>query len=203
MHGTIKLPKLHRDIAVRQESYDETDHQIDVVFSTGATVRRRSFADGEFDEELVTRPSTVRLERLNRGAPLLDSHMAFSVSNVLGSVVPGSARVRNGEATARIQLTRAEDKAGIVQGILDGAIRGISVGYKTYTVERRERRNEVPLLRATDWEPWEISVVPIPFDSGATFRSADEETHICRVLADRETVLARMRVRHAGRGLSV
>ena len=204
MHGTIRLPQLMRDVLVRASSYDEDEHQIDVVFTTGATVRRRSFVEGEFDEELVVSGKAVRLDRLNRGAPLLDSHMAMSVENILGSVIPGSARITKGEGMARIQLTRAPEKAGIVQGIRDGAIRSISVGYKVHVMERKERRGQVPLHRAVDWEPMEISVVPIPFDAGAQIR-ADQSPELfeCRVIADRDTVLTRMQVRHAARRLTV
>ena len=38
MHGTIRLPQLMWDVLVRASSYDEDEHQIDVVFTTGATV---------------------------------------------------------------------------------------------------------------------------------------------------------------------
>jgi NAD(P)-dependent dehydrogenase (short-subunit alcohol dehydrogenase family) len=74
--------------------------------------------------------------------------------------------------------------------------RAISIGYKIHVMERRERKNDVPLHRAIDWEPWEISVISVPFDAGAMIRSADAEEYECRVLDHPETVRARMLARH-------
>ena len=41
-------------------------------------------------------PEHVRLERLNAGAPFLRVHEAHDLDAVIGSVVPGSARIENG-----------------------------------------------------------------------------------------------------------
>ena len=46
-----------------------------------------------------------------------------------------------------------------MQNIRDGIIRSISVGYITHQIEKIERAGEVPLWRAVDWEPLEISGV--------------------------------------------
>jgi len=72
------------------------------VISTGAAVRRRDW-DGEFDEVLGMKPANVRLARLNQGAAVLDSHNWHQgLSAMLGGIEPGSARIGNGELTARI-----------------------------------------------------------------------------------------------------
>jgi hypothetical protein len=183
MPEIIQLPQFTRDAEVRSGSFNDAANTIDVIWTTGATVRRRNWMDGEFDEELVVSPASVRLDRLNSGAPFLDTHSGYSLASVIGSVVPGSARIENGRGLATVQLTRREDAKGTVQDIRDGVIRNISAGYKIWTVERQERKGKIPLMRATDWEPWEISAVPIPADPGARVRSGAEklETYACTV----------------------
>ena len=85
----------------------------------------------------------------------------------------GTARIEGGVGIATLQLSRREDVAGIVQDIADGIIRNISVGYMVHEYQVTERQGELPLMRAVDWEPAEISFVPIPADAAATVRSVD------------------------------
>lgn len=183
MPEIIQLPQFARDAEVRGGSFNESANTIDVIWTTGATVRRRNWIDGEFDEELVVSPTSVRLDRLNAGAPFVDTHDVFSLRSVLGSVVPGSARLEGNRGVATILLTRRQDAQGTVQDIRDGVIRNISVGYKIYGVEKQERKGKIPLMRATDWEPMEISAVPVQADPGARVRAdaAKMETFSCTV----------------------
>jgi phage head maturation protease len=203
MSEIIRLPQFMRDAEVRSGSFDEAENTIDVIFTTGSTGRRRTWIDGDFDEELVVNDKAVRLGRLNGGAPFLDSHDIFSLRSVLGSVVPGSAKVEKGKGTAKVKLTRRTEAAGVVQDIRDGVIRNISVGYKTHAVEKMDRKGKVPLHRVIDWEPWEISAVPIPFDAGAQIRSAGDlekqelyECMVTRSIMDQNEV-SRIRMRLA------
>lgn len=186
MPETIRLPQFLRDAEVRAESFDEDSHQIDVIWTTGATVRRRNWSDGEFDEELVVKADAVRLDRLNAGAPFLNSHWNFDLRDVIGSVVRGSAKISKGQGSARVQLSRRAEAAGIVQDVRDGVIRSISVGYRIHAVEKKERKDQTPLHRVIDWEPMELSAVPIPADPGAHVRGdrngGAAELYECRVI---------------------
>ena len=56
--------------------------------------------------------------------------------------------------------------------IRDGIVRNISVGYIRHKIEKIEKNGETPLWRVVDWEPHEISAVPIPADAGSQFRAA-------------------------------
>jgi phage head maturation protease len=193
MTEIIQLPQFMRDAEVRAGSFNEGANTVDVIWTAGATVRRRSWVDGEFDEELIVSPNAVRLDRLNAGAPFLDTHDTYSLRSVIGSVVPGSARIEAGRGVASILLTRRADAQGTVQDIRDGVIRNISAGYKIYGVEKQERKGQVTLMRVTDWEPMEISAVPVQADPGARVRSGDPkpETFACsvtRALADANEV---------------
>lgn len=164
---------LTRAGSTRPKSFNASDNTVTVVFTTGATVRRQSPRDGSFDEELVVSPTAVRLGRLNAGAAVLDSHADSNLRSIIGSVVPGSARIDGGIGVATVRLSRRDDLRGLVGDIRDGVIRNVSVGYRVLKAERvAGRSGEVPTIRVVDWEPLEISFVPIPADPGAMVRSA-------------------------------
>jgi len=208
MPRQIMLPPLQRTALVRADSFDEEANTIEVVFTTGATVRRVSWREGEFDEELIVTPEAVRMDRLNAGAPFLDTHDGYSLGGVIGSVVPGTARVADGQGLATIRLSRRAETEGVVGDIRDGIINNVSVGYRTHRVEIEERDGSVPLHRAIDWEPYEISAVPIPADPGAQIRSAGDgrppALNACVVSstgARSPGVIARMRMRGRAAGL--
>ena len=71
-----------------------------MIWSAGARVRRVTFFGEPYDEELGLDPAHVRLDRLNAGAPFLKVHELGPLDAVIGSVVPGSARIENGHGIA-------------------------------------------------------------------------------------------------------
>jgi hypothetical protein len=107
---------------------------------------------------------------MNSGAPLLNTHSDWSLEDVIGSVVPGSARISGGRGLATVKLSSAAGDADTVIKIKTGIVRNISVGYVVHRVEIIERDRDVPIWRVVDWEPIEISAVPIPADPGAQVR---------------------------------
>jgi hypothetical protein len=142
------------------------------VWSTGAQVRRASWSRGDYIEELSLVPGHVRLERLELGAPLLDAHYSGSVRDQIG--VTERAWLNGNEARALVRFSRRDDVEPIFQDVVDKIIRNVSVGYKVHKTERNET-GAVPVERAVDWEPYELSLVPIPADAGSQVRS-DEPT---------------------------
>lgn len=199
----LDLPLMRREAELRADTFNESDYTMDVCWTTGATGRRVTWADGVYDEELVVSADAVRLGRLNAGAPLLNTHASYDLGSVIGAVVPGSARLTNGIGMAKVQLSRAAGDADNVQKIRDRIIRNTSVGYIYHTVEKIERDGTVPLWRATDWEPYELSAVPIGFDPGAQFRSADIQTRLfpCRIVGADPSAVARARMRMRARAI--
>ena len=149
---TIALELLARDAFLRASSFDKGTNSIEATWSTGAAVTRRG-PEGYYEEQLVMTPGAVRLERLNLGAPLLDSHNDGTLSTVIGSVIPGSARIAGGKGLARIALSTAPGDADNVAKIRDGIIRNISVGYRAHKIEIAEREGDVPIYNVVDWEP--------------------------------------------------
>lgn len=200
MTHVIDLPRAMRGAELRAASFDEADNTIECCWTTGATVRRMSWREGPYDEELVVSPNAVRLDRLNAGAPMLNTHSDWSLSDVIGAVVPGSARISKGIGLARVALSKAPGDADIVQKIRDGIIRNVSVGYIRHQIEKVEKDGEIPVWRIVDWEPHEISAVPVPADAGSQFRSAgsakDMALFPCTMIgAGLEAARARMRMR--------
>ncbi|KZL25624.1 prohead protease/major capsid protein fusion protein [Pseudovibrio sp. WM33] len=178
---TFNLPLLGRAAEVRAESVDREARTIQIVWTTGATVQRMRWEGWdelvEYDEELQVDERSVRLGRLDAGAPFLNSHNAWRLENVLGSVVPGSVRLQDGKGVATIRLTDAPDASGIVQRIMEGTVRSVSVGYRVHTYEITAQEGKRELWRATDWEPLEVSAVAIPADPGAQTRARGEMPH--------------------------
>jgi len=165
-------PMRRRDMVMTPASLDEESRTVDATLSTGAPVKRRDWERGEYTEVLDMAPKSVRLERLNSGAPVLDSHDYFSgTRSVIGAVVPGSARVRAGELKAKIKFSRSDEGERVMRDVKDGVLRSLSVGYLTHAYEDDEATSP-PTRRAVDWEPHEASVVAIPADPRAGFRSA-------------------------------
>ena len=170
---TVNLPPLVRAAAVRANTYNSDDNTIDICFTTGADVLRCDYFDGDYIERLETGPDNVRLDRLNAGAAFLDTHNAWELDAVIGAVVPGSARMEGGEGLCKVKLSKSARAADTVTDLRDGVINNISVGYITYAFTRTESSGGSPaLMIATDWEPCEISAVPVPADPGAQVRAA-------------------------------
>jgi hypothetical protein len=177
-------------VLVRAESIDEEACSFDVVWTTGATVRRRRLFDDDIDEQLVVSEGSVRLDRLNSGAPFLDTHNAWSLAGMLGVVEEGSARIEGGRGHARVRLSDRDDVEPVWRDIRAGIIRNVSVGYRVHRFEIERRDGEVDLWRAVDWEPMEISAVPMGADPDVHVRSAEgreDALTSCRLVRRRAT----------------
>ena len=180
MNRHIDLPSLTRAADLLPASIDAAERTIDVVWSTGARVRRNPFFGDPFDEELAMDPRAVRLDRLNAGAPLLKVHDASVLDSIIGSVVPGSARIENGRGIARVRFSDRAEVEPLWKDVEAGHIRAVSIGYQVHRFEVTKQAGAPELWRAVDWTPFEISAVPIGADPAAGFRS-DEPLHPCVV----------------------
>lgn len=165
---------LHRALPASSTTLDIEARTIEVIFATEAPVRRRSW-DGAFDEILVISAAAIDAGRMD-SMSVLDSHRANSLADRIGSVVPNSLKIARGEARCTIKLSRSEKAELLLQDLADGHSLPISVGYRIHKEERTEAKaGAVPTVRATKWEPLEISVVPIPADAGAKTRELENE----------------------------
>lgn len=144
---------------------------IELTWTTGARGRRASWFDGEWYEELDMSPDAVRLDRLNGGAALLNSHQSADLSNILGVVE--RAWIENGEGRARVRFSERAEVEPIFRDVASGIIRNVSVGYQVHRWSDpiRGADGQPPTYRALDWEPMELSLVGVPFDAKAQTRN--------------------------------
>ncbi len=143
---------------------------VEVIWSTGALSRNFVQSLGWIMEELDVTPAAVRMAWLSSGrAPVLDSHRRGGAAHVLGRVL--SARLSGGRGYDTLQFSTAADVDSVWQRVADGTLRGISAGYRVHRYDTRfDPTIGETIHRAVDWEPYEISVVPVPVDSEAMTR---------------------------------
>lgn len=165
---------------VTANSYDEKDRSVEVIAATEAAYKRYSWKmDEDFMEVLSMKPEHVKLDRLNSGAPLLDSHNRWDLNDVIGVVVAGTARLENDKLVARVRFSSRENAKAIEQDVRDGILSNISIGYSVHKFMREGApEGSLPTYRAIEWEPSEISFVPVPADYLAGVRSAQPNENI-------------------------
>jgi phage head maturation protease len=162
---------LTRRATLAPATADPEARTVEVVWSTGAPVRRRDMT-GQYIERLSLAPEAVDLSRLE-GASVLDAHRQTAVRDVLGSV--RSASVDGKRGTALIQFSARPEVEPVWQDVLAGILRHVSVGYSVEDwAETTE--NGARVLTAVRWTPHEISLVPTPADPGAHIRMETEMT---------------------------
>jgi hypothetical protein len=168
---TLETPMLSLRAAVRPGSVDIEQRTAELTWTTGAKGRRWSWEVGSYMEELEVSEKAVRLERLNNGAPLLNAHSAYDLDDVIGVVE--WAWIEGNEGKAIVRFSQREEADAIFRDVKDGILRNISVGYAVHRYEVAEEEDDkLPTYIARDWEPMELSLVPIGFDDGAKIRSA-------------------------------
>lgn len=180
----VELPAL--DFRALVDTIDEEARTVELIFSTGAAVERMDWYSGtRYLEVLSLDPAHVKIDRLNQGGPLLDSHGSYSVLSMLGAVVPGSVKLSKKEARATVRFSKRAEVEPIWQDVKDGLVKSVSVGYRSYAYEETppKKKDGLPVRTATSWEPFEVSMVSIPADPGARTRGAKpEETHSCEIV---------------------
>lgn len=172
--GTTRLmPPQLREAELQPTSFDSEARTIELQWTAGTRVRRYDWwNDTYYWEELVVDEAACNMERLSSGAaPVLDSHNTWGIGSQMGVV--DRAWLSNGAGHALIRLSGREELAGVIADIGAGIIRNISVGYtvQRYEIERAVNPGDLPIYRAVEWTPSEISFVTVPADPAAGTRS--------------------------------
>ncbi|MBU9699343.1 Mu-like prophage major head subunit gpT family protein [Rhodobacteraceae bacterium HSP-20] len=165
---------------------------VDVVFTTGAAVRRRRWTGWDtsvpFDEILEVSDRAVDLTRLNAGAPALDSHSVWSSHSQVGVVERAWIEGKEGKATIRFPREGLDQAADRMFGLIsDGIIRNVSVGYSIERVKVVEpaAKGEVEQRIVERWTPLEVSFVTVPADPRAQVRAADQASYPVEIIDTR------------------
>lgn len=163
-----QVPLAEGDSPADEPDPDDEDRSCDMTWYTGATVQRYGW-DGPYNLRLSMDPAHVRMSRLSSGrAPLLNTHSSYTLADVIGVVE--SATVENGVGKASVRFSNRPDVDGIWQDVQDGIVCNASVGAKIFMLrDVSEPNDKIKSMLAIDWEPQEISAVPVGADAGASF----------------------------------
>ncbi|NWG24867.1 MAG: hypothetical protein HXY30_10735, partial [Pseudorhodoplanes sp.] len=145
------------------------DRTATLTWYTGAAVRRYD-SRGPYELRFSMEPGAVRMGRLASGsAPLLNSHRDFTVDDVIGVIA--KAWMENGQGKATIRFSKRADVDPIWQDVQDGILRNASMGVAIHAVQDVTPQGAATRqVLVTDWEPEEVSLVPIGADPGAGFK---------------------------------
>jgi HK97 family phage major capsid protein/HK97 family phage prohead protease len=127
--------------------------------------------------------SSVRMDRLKAGAPLLIDHdnSIRSQVGIIESVEIDADRI--GRAVVRFGSDADSDL--VFQKVKDGIVKNVSVGYVIHKAQLVETKENTETYRVTDWEPLEISLVAVPADhSVGVGRSIDGGDNVIQILKE-------------------
>jgi HK97 family phage major capsid protein len=157
-----------RKVERAADAADDGSEEVELSFSSDVPYERW------YGTEILDHSKkSIRMERMEAGAPLLVNH---DVDQHVGVVVPKSVVIANGRATARVRFGRSQFAQEVKQDVLDGIRSGVSVGY---IVHKFEVNTDTEEYRAIDWEPIEISLASTPADiTVGVGRTAEERHHV-------------------------
>jgi hypothetical protein len=165
--------------AVEPETLNDADRTVDVVWlNDGISVPRLDW-DTYQRYDLQFDPAGFVANRLNSGAPVLDSHWDTKLADILGKVENGSAMYdkKAGQYRAQLRFSNRPEVEGVWMDVKDKILQNLSMG--VMILEKREITKENDKYKtfvATKWEPYEISLVPVPADFNTTILQAEMAT---------------------------
>jgi len=108
------------------------------------------------NEVLSHEGEAADLTRLNSGAPLLFNH---NPDKVVGVVERAWVDGKKKRGYVKVRFSRNSFAKEVMADVKDGVLRGVSFGY---AIDKMEERGDN--FVATQWSPYEVSVVSIPAD---------------------------------------
>ena len=163
----MKLKKLFRAISQKEIALDEENRTLEFPFSSEVPVERH------FGNEILSHDSkAVKLERLNNSANLLFNH---NPDMVIG-VVEKAWITPEKRGMAKVRFSKNPKADEVFKDVKDGILRNVSFGYQINEMDLT-KKSETGLndYTATDWMPFEVSVVTIPADYSVGFGRSDED----------------------------
>jgi len=164
----LNLPKsnLERSFSVERASIDEEARTIELAFSSEEPYERW------FGIEVLDHTAqSVKLDRLMNGAALLVDHDRKDHVGVVET-----ARIdtdRRGRAVVRFSKSARGEE--VFRDVLDGIRTLVSVAYRIIKYQVTEQKGGPDLVRVTEWEPYEISIVSVPADPTVGVGRSDDQ----------------------------
>lgn len=151
MERDAELQQLRRYQPVEFERAAQDDRSFTFPFSSEYPVARY------FGNEVLSHErGAADLARLNDGAPLLFNH---DPSKVVGVVERSWIDEQSKRGYATVRFSRNAFAQEVMADVKDGVLRNVSFGYAINSMEERGDN-----FVATQWSPYEVSVVSIPAD---------------------------------------
>lgn len=176
---TIKHQRLYRAVPLQSAGLNDDDRKIHFSFSTETPIMHSlpSLNNQPVYVVLGHKENEINLAKLNKGRnPILLEHDP----KLQVGVVDGAAAANGiGEAWGRV--SRSALGSDTWQDIKDGIKNQISVGTTIQQLSRIDDIDGIPAYRATQWTPFELSVVSL---------AADESVGIyrCEDFTDSQTI---------------
>ncbi len=154
----IRTTRLYREATFQRDTLDMDERTVELAFSSENGVERW------FGLEVLShKKGAVRLDRLRDQGPLLLNHDS---RDHIGTVVSAKIDSKNRTGRAVVRIGRGADRDAVLQDIEDGIRKSVSVGYAIHRMQLEEASDEgLDTYRATDWEPYEVSLVSMPADT--------------------------------------
>ncbi len=155
--------------ATRRISFTSDDR---AAFDVDARTARMSISseepvirEGGYYEILDHSPSSVRLGRLRAGANVIVDHAKDDYRAVVGVIEEAELRTdKRVEVLARYSQNSEAGRV-VYADVVDRIRRGVSVGYNIYAGKREGMAEDgKPMVRITDWEPYEVTHLTVPAD---------------------------------------
>lgn len=178
---SLSLPTMVTRALVAPNSLNEEDRSVEIIFSTGERGLRQPFLDDPYYEELEISPQAIRTERLDKGLSVIDSHRVYEgIDGVFG--ITDTYTIENGELRGRACFSDDEESESKFRKVANGTLRHVSLGYVIHRMMYvGDAEDGLPILRAVDWTPTELSFVPVSFETTNGVRSAEQPLHKCEL----------------------
>lgn len=162
--------KEKRIFQVALDKIDKEARTVELSFSSETPVRR---AEGM--EVLAHNESSVILDRLNSGASVLWNH---NPDVLLGRVVKAWVDTVERKGRAVVYFSADPESDRRFQQVIEGVLTKVST-YYVYTqppMDGGDDARGIPIFVATQWEPYEISLVTMPADNSVGIGRSSEES---------------------------
>lgn len=154
---------------------EETRTIHDVCFTTGQRGLRYDWSTGQqYYEELEVSDTAIRKSRLDKGLSVIDSHDTWRGLDGVFGITLNEYRIENGELIGSVRFSDDEDSDKNYKKVRSGVLKHTSLGYNTYRMKYMgDAPDGIPVYRAVDWEPTELSFVPVSFETTNGVRNLD------------------------------
>lgn len=162
-----------RVIAKPATSINKDAGTVEAIIATETRdVRRYHWDIGYYYEVLSMDAGHVRMARAEIGLPVHDRHRTYG--DQLG--ITTEVRLAGKQLTGTLKFDVADEAGQRAFGKIErGFVKTVSVGYNVYKMRYLEDAPDgLPIYLATDWEPYEVSLAPMPADIDSQIRMFEE-----------------------------